>query len=237
MLNSREPAALRSARQDGLAGVADGAVDRGPRAEILTPDEVARNPALRAEWQRRAETSPNIYRLYHSPIWWDHLCATRGADAIRLVLVSESDGRISAIVPCELRTHRITRHVAGRAIALGQGRGFDLLASEPLADDRPEVFEAIVRGLWQAFPGDRYLPPEESVDVDPVLAFSDRPAAAGRVGHRRQRRRAPRLLQHPSAERLDRLSDPLQFEAAQRSAAQAAAPVTESRQPRLRSGA
>ena len=152
-MNSREPAALRSGRRDTLAGVADAALDRGPRAEILTPDDVARNPALRAEWQRRAEASPNIYRLYHSPIWWDHLCATRGADAIRLVLVSESDGRISAIVPCELRTHRITRHVAGHAIALGQSRGFDLLASEPLADDRPEVFEAIVRGLWQAFPG------------------------------------------------------------------------------------
>jgi CelD/BcsL family acetyltransferase involved in cellulose biosynthesis len=156
-LNSREPERIGVARPDsatgGLVRGPDGSSDQAPRAEILTPDEVAGNPALYAEWQRRAEASPTLYRLYHSPIWWEHLRATRGADAIRLVLVRESDGRISAIAPCELRTNRITRHVAGRAIAFGAGKGFDLLASEPLADDRPEVFEAIVRGLWQAFPG------------------------------------------------------------------------------------
>jgi CelD/BcsL family acetyltransferase involved in cellulose biosynthesis len=131
----------------------DGSPSPAPRAEVLTPDLVAENAMLLAEWRRRAETSPTIYRLYHSPIWWEHRHATRGAGALRLVVVRESDGRISAIVPCELRRHRITRRVAGHHLALGQSQGFDLLASEPLADDRPEVFDAVIRGMWQAFPG------------------------------------------------------------------------------------
>ena len=155
-LSSREAVGAPSGRPDNSYGCgrdADGSPSPAPLAEVLTPDLVADNATLLAEWQRRAETSPTIYRLYHSPIWWEHLRATRGADALRLVVVRESDGRISAIVPCELRKHRITRYVAGHHLTLGQSQGFDLLASEPLADDRPEVFDAIIRGMWQAFPG------------------------------------------------------------------------------------
>ena len=154
-MNSREAVGVPSDLRDNPRGslrTADGSPSPAPRVEVLGPDRVAEDATLLAEWQRRAEASRSIYRLYHSPIWWEHLRATRGADALRLVLVRESDRRISAIVPCELRTHRITRHVAGRHLALGQSPGFDLLASEPLADDRPEVFDAVIRGLWQAFP-------------------------------------------------------------------------------------
>ena len=154
-MNSREAVGVPSDRPDNFAGSLREAVGSSgppPRAEVLTPGDVAGNATLLAEWQRRAETSPTLYRLYHSPIWWEHLRATRGADALRLVLVRESDGRISAIVPCELQIHRIARHVAGRDIALGQRQGIELLASEPLADNRPEVFDAVIRGMWQAFP-------------------------------------------------------------------------------------
>ena len=180
----------------------------------------------------RRKTITTIYRLYHSPIWWEHRHATRGAGALRLLIIHESDGRISAIVPCELRRHRITRRVAGHHLfALGQSQGFDLLASEPLADNRPEVFDAVIRGMWQAFPGIDICRLKSLSTTTPFWRFLNGP----------ELKSTPALVvndgdfqevQHSPAARVGGLSDPFQLQAAKRPAAEAAAPVEECWQPR-----
>ena len=112
-MNVRESGGAAAQRRVADAASPSGDGPSGPpRTEVLTPDDVAGNAALLSEWQRRAEASTAIYRLYHSPVWWEHLLATRGADALRVIVVRDTDGRISAIVPCERQTHRVARHVA-----------------------------------------------------------------------------------------------------------------------------
>jgi hypothetical protein len=120
---------------------------------VLTPQQVEADDQLRSHWQQRVEASTALYRQYQTPAWWTHLRRTLGDDALRLIVVRRPGGGIAAVVPCEKRGQAVMRYVAGRLLEVARWDGFDLLGSEPLADEQPDVYEALCGALWSAFPG------------------------------------------------------------------------------------
>lgn len=124
-----------------------------PVVSVLSPEEVDRESGLREDWERRIAASTDLYRLYQSPLWWDHLRATQGDAALRLVVVRDAgSSAIRAVIPCESRIQRVSRRIGQRLFSVLRVPGVELLGGAPLVDPHPEILEAAVAGIWHAFP-------------------------------------------------------------------------------------
>ena len=123
------------------------------KVSVLSPCEVDADAGVREAWERRVEASNSLYKLYQSPLWWEHVRATDGDQVLKLVVIRDAEGTIRALAPCALTSHTSVHAVAGRVVTVLNARGVELLGSEPLADAAPEVLDALYGAVCSAIPG------------------------------------------------------------------------------------
>ena len=121
--------------------------------EILGPPQVLSDTALRLEWSERASQSTSLYKLYQSPIWFDHLAATVPAASLRVLVVRDARGVLRGVVPAERRHCVIAHHFKGYRVEVFAEDCGDLLGSEPLLDPDPAAYQAVIDAMWDTFPG------------------------------------------------------------------------------------
>ena len=128
--------------------------DRGAfTVEVLAPPQVLNDTALRLGWSERAILSTSLYKLYQSPIWFDHLAATIPAASLRVLVVRDGRGVVRGVVPVERRRCVIAHQVKGYRVEVFAEDCGDLLGSEPLVDPDPAAYQAVIDAMWDVFPG------------------------------------------------------------------------------------
>ncbi len=105
---------------------------RNGQFQRLSAEDLARDPGLVEQWRHLASSSKNLYALYQSPEWWEHLCATRDARDLVLVMFGGADGSLDGVVPMVRK--RVCLDVSFGRFSIGPGsvEGFEVLGGEPL---------------------------------------------------------------------------------------------------------
>lgn len=97
--------------------------------ELMTPEQVAARSSLTSDWLATQTSNTDLYALYQSTTWWDHLVATHNARHLRLGLftaalgiprggnsenAASQDGSVVAAIPLESRKFGLPVHSGRR---------------------------------------------------------------------------------------------------------------------------
>jgi CelD/BcsL family acetyltransferase involved in cellulose biosynthesis len=114
--------------------------------ELLTPQQVAADAALRSTWETSQNRSADLYALYQSTTWWDHLVATRSGNRLRLGAI-KTGGRIAAAIPLESRRFQLPLH-ARRCWSIGiPFRVVCATSVDPLSRLTPEAASGVLDSI------------------------------------------------------------------------------------------
>ena len=141
----------------------------GCTISVLAPAEVSRQPWLFGQWERLLDASENLYVMYQSPAWWEHLMATsdhRGENGdcplaagglspfspLRLAVAEAGSGRLAGIAPLQLGQFELTFAAKTRTVFRCSLPVVRVLGGQPLLPPSEEVYARFVDSLCRSFP-------------------------------------------------------------------------------------
>jgi CelD/BcsL family acetyltransferase involved in cellulose biosynthesis len=98
----------------------------GPDGPPARPDEPLPG------WHALLRNCGNLYALYQSPEWFDHLRRTEGEGRLRLRVARAAAGRVAGVVPLQLGTYDLAYEVKGRTLYTCRLPAAHVLGSLPL---------------------------------------------------------------------------------------------------------
>jgi CelD/BcsL family acetyltransferase involved in cellulose biosynthesis len=114
--------------------------------ELMTAQQAAGDRALRTSWEAMQSASADLYALYQSTTWWDHLVATGGGSRLRVGAIKTA-GEITAAIPLESRRFQLPLHSRRR---WGIGIPFRVVSAitvDPLLQLAPEAAAGVLDSL------------------------------------------------------------------------------------------
>jgi CelD/BcsL family acetyltransferase involved in cellulose biosynthesis len=123
----------------------------GCSLSVLAPGDESSFEQIRPAWEAMLSGRSNPYLLYQSPLWWDHMISTGGADSTAIVTFQRSES-VSGIVPVRTVVRRLD--FPGLPF-LNPGyplRALEILGSEPLVSQEEGVYPRLLSFLGETFP-------------------------------------------------------------------------------------
>jgi CelD/BcsL family acetyltransferase involved in cellulose biosynthesis len=120
---------------------------------LVTATSVAqsRTPTLRRDWELLLRRSDNLYALYQSPEWFDHLCTDPDSGVLPPV-VAHRAGQTLAVVPLTRSARELRIGVRTRTLWRSRLRTVSVLGSQPLLHGGERLYDRIFATVAEAAP-------------------------------------------------------------------------------------
>jgi Acetyltransferase (GNAT) domain len=120
---------------------------------MLRPDEVAHRADVKEAWAHLIALCQDHYVMYRSPVWWDHLVATRSPEGLFLGVVSDAQNAIRAIIPLQSAPCLLPIEVGRRTLGALRMSVWAALGGQPLVCERCSIDPAeLWAGIIQKLP-------------------------------------------------------------------------------------
>lgn len=122
--------------------------------EILGNEEIRRSGDVVSEWRNLMARSANLYALYGSPEWIDHLSILRPPEDVSVVIQRDASGDLMSVVP--LRRRKIDLGVSADRFSMSLGRipCLEVMGGQPNLPETMEAHDTFFDWVWRYFPRD-----------------------------------------------------------------------------------
>lgn len=104
------------------------------------------------QWQALVEGSDNLYRMYQSPQWWEHLVATHPADDLRLFVATSANDEVVGISPVQFQALQLSFQLKSRSLLRLSVPAVTVLGGRPLLPERDDFYDRYIASLLNSFP-------------------------------------------------------------------------------------
>jgi CelD/BcsL family acetyltransferase involved in cellulose biosynthesis len=121
------------------------------KLSLLKPEDVSNNPELLQAWDRLLGVVNPLNRLYASVDWFEHLRIAEPETELCIASMIDSGGQIVGICPIAVRRMSLTFDVANRVLARIHFKTADILGSELITGESPDIRRQILEGLFEQY--------------------------------------------------------------------------------------
>ena len=128
---------------------------------LLPCDGVSRDSRLYEQWEELAEDSGNLYAFYQSPSWWnyslqgtlrDYILRLHESGKPDLLALSGPEDSLVGAIGINRSFCPLAFQFRSRTLLRLRVRAIKVLGGQPLVREEEEVYVALVRALFAAFP-------------------------------------------------------------------------------------
>jgi hypothetical protein len=109
-------------------------------------------PELVGSWTRLVGGRVNHDGLCQTPQYFEHLSAIDGPGSLSLLTVQADDGRLAGVVPVHRLRWALPFEISGRLVGESRFRAAQVLGSQPLVPDDPELHDRVFATIADEFP-------------------------------------------------------------------------------------
>lgn len=120
-------------------------------------EDLSRRPEVAAEWRDLMSRSINLYAMYGSPEWWDHLSAVHPEEALTLVTQRDAAGDLTAAVPLRKTCVDLGVSAARFSMSLGSVPCLEVMGGQPNLPETAQDHRSFFHWVWESFPQDDAL--------------------------------------------------------------------------------
>jgi CelD/BcsL family acetyltransferase involved in cellulose biosynthesis len=127
--------------------------NHGPaRLEQLTPESLANDSALRAQWSSMVAGVSNPYAFYQSPEWFDHVRRTEREELRPPLALRSAAGDLHGLALPYSKPHLLPFQVRNRSLWRLRLDTIAFLGCEPLFPRQPSAFDDLLAAALEAAP-------------------------------------------------------------------------------------
>ena len=104
-------------------------------------------------WNELLTQRSNVYKMYHSPSWWQHTLLCDRHATHDLVIVTDPTDEIVGIVPLRTANQDVGIAIGRRGFSVSSSKCLEVLGSQLLLPASSDCYRQFFRWIWMKYPG------------------------------------------------------------------------------------
>jgi len=108
-------------------------------------------PEIRGKWKALLSGSPNLYKMYQSPHWWEHLLQKGDSSNYDLIMVEDSEGTLKGIIPLKKSVISLNVTFKRRELKTSSFNCLEVLGSQLILPVSSKLYSDFLQWVWKHY--------------------------------------------------------------------------------------